>query len=229
MRAIFYGLGSDGTVGANKNSVKIIGTHTDLNAQGYFVYDSKKSGAVTVSHLRFGPDPIRSTYLIEQAQFVACHQFGLLEKLDVLERAEPRRHLPAQQPVPGRGGVGPHPARDPAADHRPRHHGLYRRRRHASPARLGLGSRVNTVLQTCFFALSGVLPVDRAIAAIKASIATAYAKLGDVVVERNHAAVDARSLGLHQVPVPATVTATRRLRPAVPPDGARLRRTGSPA
>ncbi|HEY5727726.1 MAG TPA: pyruvate:ferredoxin (flavodoxin) oxidoreductase, partial [Acidimicrobiia bacterium] len=217
VRAIFHGLGSDGTVGANKNSVKIIGTHTDLNAQGYFVYDSKKSGAVTVSHLRFGPDPIRSTYLIEQAQFVACHQFGLLEKLDVLERADRGATFLLNSPYPA----------EEVWDHIPREtqqriidlditvHTVDAAR---IAGEVGLGSRVNTVLQTCFFALSGVLPVDRAIAAIKASIATAYAKLGDVVVERNHAAVDAALSGLHQVPVPATVTATRRLRPAVPPD-----------
>ena len=217
VRAIFYGLGSDGTVGANKNSVKIIGTHTDLNAQGYFVYDSKKSGAVTVSHLRFGPDPIRSTYLIEQAQFVACHQFGLLEKLDVLEHACHGATFLLNSPYPA----------EEVWDRIPQETQqriidlditVYTVDAARIAGEVGLGSRVNTVLQTCFFALSGVLPVDRAIAAIKAAIATAYAKLGDVVVERNHAAVDAALSGLHQVPVPATVTATRRLRPAVPPD-----------
>ena len=107
VQAMFFGLGADGTVGANKASVKIIGEHTDLFAQGYFVYDSKKSGSVTVSHLRFGPEPIRSTYLIEDADFVACHQFGLLEKMPVLDHAKHGRHVPAQQPVPGRRGVGP--------------------------------------------------------------------------------------------------------------------------
>ena len=121
VQAVFVGLGSDGTVGANKSSVKIIGENTDLWAQGYFVYDSKKSGSVTVSHLRFGPEPIRSTYLIDDADFVACHQFGLLEKVKVLDYAKPGRHVPAQQPVPGRPRCGtgcPRPVQQQLIDKR---------------------------------------------------------------------------------------------------------------
>ena len=118
VHAVFFGLGSDGTVGANKSSVKIIGESTDVFAQGYFVYDSKKSGSVTVSHLRFGPEPIRSTYLIDDADFVACHQFGLLEKMKVLDVAKPRSDVPAQQPVRPRRGLGPAAPRSAAATHR---------------------------------------------------------------------------------------------------------------
>ena len=118
---MFFGTGSDGTVGANKNSVKIIGESTDLYAQGYFVYDSKKAGSVTVSHLRFGPNPIRSSYLIERADFVACHRFGLLGKLTVLGHARDGAHLPAQQPLPGRGGVGQPPRMHPGAIRREAH------------------------------------------------------------------------------------------------------------
>jgi pyruvate-ferredoxin/flavodoxin oxidoreductase len=214
-RAVFYGLGSDGTVGANKNSVKIIGTGTDLHAQGYFVYDSKKSGAMTVSHLRFGPEPIRSAYLIDQAGFVACHQFGFLEKLDVLERAAPGATFLLNT------SYGPEEVWDHLPLEAQRHiidKGLEFHvvdgDRIASDA--GLGRRINTVLQTCFFGLSGVLPRDEAVAAIKSAIDRAYGKLGDVVVERNHAAVDAALAGLHRVSVPSDVTATHGILPSVP-------------
>ena len=117
---MFYGLGADGTVGATKNTVKIIGENTPLHAQGYFVYDSKKSGAITVSHLRFGPKPIESTYLIDRADFVACHQFEFMEKLDVLALAAPGRHLPAQQPLRARAGVGQAAARGAGSRSSPR-------------------------------------------------------------------------------------------------------------
>jgi pyruvate-ferredoxin/flavodoxin oxidoreductase len=209
VRAVFHGLGSDGTVGANRGSVKIIGEETDLFSQGYFVLDSKKSGSLTVSHLRFGPHPIRSTYLVQRASFVACHQFGLLERLDVLDLAEPGATFLLNSPY----GADEVWNRLPVEDQRT----IIERRlrffvvdatRVAREA--GLAGRVNTVLQTCFFALSGVLPRDRAIAAIKASIARSYAKRGETIVRRNHAAVDVALEGLSEVRVPAEATSTRR-------------------
>jgi len=214
VRAVFYGLGSDGTVGANRNSVKIIGEETDLFAQGYFVLDSKKSGSLTVSHLRFGPRPIRSTYLVERAGFVACHQFGLLERLDVLELARPGATFLLNCPY------GPEEVWDhiPVEDQRSIiEKGLRFFVVDASRVarEAGLAGRVNTVLQTCFFALSGVLPADRAVAAIKASIAKSYGKRGDAVVRRNHEAVDAALAAMREVSVTAEATSTRRRRPAL--------------
>jgi pyruvate-ferredoxin/flavodoxin oxidoreductase len=215
VRAVFYGLGSDGTVGANKNSIKIIGEDTESNAQGYFVYDSKKSGSVTVSHLRFGPRPIRSTYLISQASFVACHQFSLLEQLDVLKLAESGAvfllnsiHKPKE--------VWDHlqrPVQEQIIRKRLRFFVIdaYRVTRDA-----GMGGRINTVMQTCFFALSGVLPREEAIAAIKKAIAKTYGKRGQAVVEKNYAAVDASLANLHEVAVPAQVSSTKDRPPAVP-------------
>ena len=217
VRAVFYGLGSDGTVGANRNSVKIIGEQTDLFAQGYFVVDSKKSGSLTVSHLRFGPRPIRSTYLVERASFVACHQFSLLDRLDVLGLAEPGATFLLNSPY----GTDEVWDRLPVEDQRSI---IEKRLRFfvvdaSGVARdAGLAGRVNTVLQTCFFALSGVLPRERAVAAIKAAIARTYAKRGEAVVSRNHAAVDAALDGLREVSVPAAATSTRHRRPALTGD-----------
>jgi pyruvate-ferredoxin/flavodoxin oxidoreductase len=215
VRAIFYGLGSDGTVGANKNSIKIIGEQTDNYAQGYFVYDSKKSGSVTVSHLRFGPQPIRSTYLISRATFVACHQFSLLERFDVLREAEAGAVFLLNSPYGG----------DTVWDHLPR--GIQRQiidkrlrlfvidgNRVAREA--GMGGRVNTVMQACFFAISGVLPRDEAIAAIKQAIEKTYGRRGAAVVRKNWEAVDAAIEYLAEVPVPETVTGTADPRPSVP-------------
>ena len=215
VRALFFGLGSDGTVGANKNSVKIIGEHTDLHAQGYFVYDSKKSGAMTVSHLRFGPNPITSSYLIDRAGFVACHQFGLLEKVDVLGRAR-------------RGGIfllnSPYPA-DEVWDRLPaevQRQIVDKELRflvvdgYSVAREAGLGGRINTVLQTCFFGLADVIPVDEAIDAIKESIRKSYGKRGETVLQRNFAAVDAALDALHEVTVPETVTSELHRRPPVP-------------
>ena len=168
VRALFYGLGADGTVGANKNSIKIIGEETDNYAQGYFVYDSKKSGSVTVSHLRFGPQPIRSTYLISQANFVACHQFTFLERLDMLKRRRAGRDVPAQQPVrPGRG-LGPPAARRCSSRSSTRSCKFYVIDAYKVATKTGMGGRINTIMQTCFFAISGVLPRDEAIAADQA-------------------------------------------------------------
>jgi pyruvate-ferredoxin/flavodoxin oxidoreductase len=215
VRAVFYGLGSDGTVGANKNSIKIIGEETDNYAQGYFVYDSKKSGSVTVSHLRFGPRPIRSTYLISRANFVACHQFAFLGRIDVLKAAAPGAVFLLNSPH------GP----DTVWDHLPsevQQAILDKKLRFyvidaVDVARQqGMGGRINTVMQTCFFALSGVLPRDRAIQAIKDAIARSYGKRGQVVVEKNWAAVDGALARLHEVRVPAAAAAAVNGQHAVP-------------
>ena len=215
--AIFYGLGADGTVGANKNSIKIIGEETNFYAQGHFVYDSKKSGAVTVSHLRFGPNPIRSSYEIRQANFVACHQFNFLERIDMLRRAKP-------------GGVfllnsvfGP----DEVWDKLPKtvqkqiidkELKFYVVDGYEVAKKAGMGRRINTVLQACFFAISGVLPKDEAIAEIKKAIKKTYGSRGEEVVQRNYAAVDMALDHLYQVKVPATVTANSDILPPVPAD-----------
>jgi pyruvate-ferredoxin/flavodoxin oxidoreductase len=215
VRAIFYGLGSDGTVGANKNSIKIIGEQTDNYAQGYFVYDSKKSGSVTISHLRFGPHPIRSTYLISRATFVACHQFLFLERFDVLREAEPGAVFL----------VNSHYDADAVWDHFPRtvqRQIIDKRMRvfvidgNRVAREAGMGGRVNTVMQACFFAISGVLPRDEAIAAIKHAIEKTYGGRGEAVVQRNWDAVDAALEHLRQVAIPETVTSDADLRPPVP-------------
>jgi len=214
VRALFYGLGSDGTVGANKNSIKIIGKGTNNYAQGYFVYDSKKAGAVTVSHLRFGPDPIRSTYLITKANFVACHQFQFMDRIDVLAAAEPGAVFLLNTPF------GP----DAIWDHIPRQaqETIIKKKLRFfvidgySVARAaGMGSRINTIMQTCFFAISGVLPREEAITAIKKAILDTYGKRGEAVVQMNYAAVDAALAHMHEVKVPAKVTALFDMLPAV--------------
>jgi pyruvate-ferredoxin/flavodoxin oxidoreductase len=206
VRAIFYGLGSDGTVGANKASVKILAEDGDRHAQGYFVYDSKKSGAVTVSHLRFGPDPIRAPYLLRRASFTACHLFGLLEKRNVLEHAEPGSTLLLNAPYPVDEVFARLP---PAVQEAVIERGL---RVFAIDAagvaeKAGLGRRINSVMQTCFFALSNVLPREEAIERIKASVRKIYARKGEGVVRANIAAIDAALDGLHEVPVPERVLA----------------------
>lgn len=205
VRALFFGLGSDGTVGANKNSIKIIGNETDLYAQGYFVYDSKKSGSMTTSHLRFGPKPIRSTYLISQANFLACHSFAFLERLDVLEAAAPGAVFLLNSPF----------AADEVWAQLPRtvQQEIVRKQIEfyvidgSKVARdAGMGSRINTIMQTCFFAISGVLPREEAIAQIKKSIRKTYGKRGEAVVEKNFAAVDAALAHLEKVAVPSAAT-----------------------
>ena len=194
---LFYGLGSDGTVGANKNSAKIIATETGRYAQAYFVYDSKKSGAVTVSHLRFGDDPIDAPYLIDEADFVACHQFRLLERLDVLEHARPGATFLLSSPF----GLDtwshlPRPVQEQIVDNQLRLF-VVDAKRVAREA--GLAGRVNTVLQTCFFALSGVLPVEEAITAIKRAIEKSYGRKGEEMVRRNFAAVDGALAALQEI------------------------------
>ncbi|MEJ5246960.1 MAG: pyruvate:ferredoxin (flavodoxin) oxidoreductase [Caldilinea sp.] len=215
VRALFWGLGSDGTVGANKNSIKIIGEETDNYAQGYFVYDSKKSGARTVSHLRFGPRPIRSTYLIQKANFIGVHQFGFLERYDILSAAEEGAVLLIN---------APHPV-DEVWDHLPRvvqqqiidrKLKVYVIDAYSVAAQQGMAGRINTVMQTCFFAISGVLPREEAIAKIKETIQKTYGKRGEAVVRRNFAAVDATLANLFELKVPDKVTSTIELPPPVP-------------
>src|SRR4249919_831345 len=192
VQAVFFGLGSDGTVGANKASVKIIGESTDLFAQGYFVYDSKKSGSITVSHLRFGPQPIRSTYLVEGADFVACHQFGMLGRTKVLESAKHGATFLLNAPY-GPDEVWAHLPGDVQRLLVDKQIDFWVIDALAVAAEAGMGSRINTVMQPCFFKLAGILPPEEAIAQIKAFVQKTYAKRGEAVVARNFAAID-RSL-----------------------------------
>ncbi|HWD44021.1 MAG TPA: pyruvate:ferredoxin (flavodoxin) oxidoreductase [Actinomycetota bacterium] len=214
LRAVFFGLGSDGTVGANKTSVKIVGEGTDLAAQGYFVYDSKKSGSVTVSHLRMGSRPIRSTYLIEQANFVACHQFHFLDRMDVLGRAAPGATFLLNSPWPA-DQVWDHLPREVQREILDKGIDLWVVNAAKVAREAGMGHRINTVMQPCFFALSGVLPRERAVAAIKAWVEKAFSRRGEEVVARNFAAIDGALAALHQVQVPTEVTGARRRRPTV--------------
>ena len=214
VRAIFFGLGSDGTVGANKNTIKILGDE-GLHAQGYFVYDSKKSGSQTVSHLRFGPKPIRAPYLVQQAGFVGCHQFGLLERVDVLGPAADGATLLLNCPLPP-DEVWETLSRPVQEQILARHVDVYAIDANRIARDVGLAGRTNMVLQTCFFALSGVLPREEAIERIKAAVAKTYGRRGAEVVARNQAAVDRALDGLHRVDVPEQVTATRGLPPVVP-------------
>ncbi|MDP1579295.1 MAG: pyruvate:ferredoxin (flavodoxin) oxidoreductase [Candidatus Didemnitutus sp.] len=213
-RAVFYGLGADGTVGANKNSIKIIGEGTDLHAQGFFVYDSKKSGAMTVSHLRFGPKPIRAPYLISRASFVAVHHFPFIERMEVLGQARPGGTLLINVATPA----------DKVWDRFPREVQervlelklkVYAIDAFSVARDAGMGGQINTVMQTCFFALSGVLPRDEAIAAIKYAIKKTYGKKGDAVVAKNEAAVDAALAAMHEVVMPGAVTAKLARPPVV--------------
>jgi len=216
VRAVFYGLGSDGTVGANKESIKIIGENTENYAQGYFVYDSKKSGSTTISHLRFGPRLIRSTYLITKASFVACHLPGFLDRYDILKELTDGGTFLLNTPY------GP----DKVWDSLPE---LAQRQLIAKHARFfvidatkvardcGMGSRTNTIMQACFFAVSGVLPADQAMEAIRNSIRTTYKKKGEEIVQKNLVAVENTIANLHEVTVPAKVTSTKELLPAMAP------------
>ena len=206
-RAVFYGLGADGTVGANKNSVKILADIPGHYAQGYFVYDSHKSGAETISHLRFGTAPIRAPYLIRHADFVACHKFDFLKRLDVLKTAKPGATFLLNAPYPP-DAVWDALPRSVQKRIQARHLRLFVIDATRVAQELGLGPRVNTILQTCFFAVSGVLPRDEAIAAIKRSIEKAYGRKGSALVEKNFAAVDAALENLHEVALPTDVTGT---------------------
>ena len=213
VQAVFYGLGSDGTVGANKNSIKIIGEDTPNYAQGYFVYDSKKAGSVTVSHLRFGPNPIHAPYLIDSASFVAVHQFTFLDRYDVLPLAAPGATFLLNTPY-GPDEVWdklPRSIQQTILDKNLKFYVVdgYRVARETK-----MGRRINTIMQTCFFALSGVLPTAEAIVAIKQAIKKTYGKRGRAVVEQNYAAVDAALSHLHEVVVPAAVTSDHE-RPSI--------------
>jgi pyruvate-ferredoxin/flavodoxin oxidoreductase len=213
-RAVFYGLGSDGTVGASKNSVKIVGANTPLYAQGYFVYDSKKSGSVTSSHLRFSPRPIRSSYLIERATFVACHQFPFLEQIDVLKVAAPGATFLLNSPF-GPDEVWdqlPREVQDQILDKRLAFY-VVDGDRVAREA--GMRGRINSVMQTCFFALAGILPRDEAIEHIKSAIRKTYGARGETIVAQNFAAIDGALAGLHQVTLPAKSSSAKRRRPAI--------------
>jgi pyruvate-ferredoxin/flavodoxin oxidoreductase len=217
VRCIFFGLGSDGTVGANKNSIKIIGEDTDNNAQGYFYYDSKKAGTLTSSHLRFGPKPIQAPYLItpNTANFVACHQFTFLERFDFTKYVQP-------------GGVflvnslyGPEEIWDKLPqevqkDIIEKKLKFFTINAYDVAEKTGMGSRVNTIMQTCFFAISGILPREEAIAHIKKAIQKTYGKRGEAVVQKNFAAVDQSLAHLHEVKVPSKVTSTFTRRAPVP-------------
>jgi pyruvate-ferredoxin/flavodoxin oxidoreductase len=214
VRALFYGLGADGTVGANKNSIKIIAEETDHWAQGYFVYDSKKSGAVTISHLRFGPEPIEAPYLVSGASFVACHQYSFLDKYDVVEHAEPGGVFLLNAPYSADDVWDelPWEVQEQIVEKRLR---FYVIDAYAVAKAAGMGTRINTIMQTCFFAISGVLPRDAAIGHIKHAIEQTYRKRGEAVVQRNFEAVDSTLAHLYEVAVPASATASRHLPPIV--------------
>ncbi|MFN6122118.1 MAG: pyruvate:ferredoxin (flavodoxin) oxidoreductase, partial [Actinomycetes bacterium] len=215
VRAVFYGLGSDGTVGANKNTAKIVGSNTDLHVQGYFVYDSKKSGSMTVSHLRFDEQPIESTYLIDRATFVGVHQWSFLQRLDVLKLAAPGAVVLINSPhrPDDLWRALPEEAQRQVLERELR---LYTIDAAAVAKAAGLGGHVNTVMQTCFFALAGVLPTGRAITALKDAIAHSYGSRGSVVVERNVAAVDATLAALHAVRIGGAADSGVHRRATVP-------------
>ena len=215
VRALFFGLGADGTVSANKNSIKIIGEETESNAQGYFVYDSKKAGAITVSHLRFGPKPIHSTYLISRASFVACHQFSFLERFDMLRAAAPGATFLLNSPY-GPAEIWDHLPRTAQQQIISKKLRLFVIDAYQVARDTGMGVRINTIMQTCFFAISGVLPREEAIAAIKHAIEKTYGKRGEAVVKKNFAAVDATLDHLHEVKVPEQVTSSFDIRRPVP-------------
>jgi pyruvate-ferredoxin/flavodoxin oxidoreductase len=212
--SVFYGLGADGTVGANKNSIKIIGQETDRHVQGYFVYDSKKSGAITVSHLRSSPRPIRSAYLVDRAGFVACHQFEFVDKIDVLEHAAPGAVFLLNAPYPAEQ-VWDHLPREMQEQIVERRIRFFAIDAYALAKAVGMGGRINTIMQTCFFGISGILPREEAVAHIKKSIEKTYGKRGPEVVRRNCEVVDQALAHLHEVKVPGAPTATRSRPPLV--------------
>ncbi|HIJ39108.1 MAG TPA: pyruvate:ferredoxin (flavodoxin) oxidoreductase, partial [Rhodospirillaceae bacterium] len=215
--AVFFGLGADGTVGANKNSIKIIAENTDLYAQGYFVYDSKKSGAVTISHLRFSPSPIQTAYLIEQADFVACHHFHFLDKIDVLGLARPGATflLNAPQGAAAVWAELPRSVQQTIIDKKLEVYVIDARK---VALAAGMGGRINTIMQTCFFALSKVLPRDEAIAQIKKAITKTYGRKSAKLVEKNCEAVDSTLAQLVKLTIPAQASSTHELPPIVPLD-----------
>jgi pyruvate-ferredoxin/flavodoxin oxidoreductase len=212
--AVFYGLGADGTVGANKNSIKIVGQETELHAQGYFVYDSKKSGAITISHLRMSKRPIRSAYLVDRASFVACHQFEFVDKIDVLESAAPGAAFLLNAPFEP-GDVWNHLPREMQEQLIEKKIRFFAIDAYDLAKRNGMGTRINTIMQTCFFAIAGLLPKEEAIRHIKKTIEKTYGKRGPEVVRRNCEVVDQALAHLHAIPVPATVSARHGRPPLV--------------
>ncbi|MCF8432225.1 MAG: pyruvate:ferredoxin (flavodoxin) oxidoreductase, partial [Melioribacteraceae bacterium] len=204
-RGMFYGLGADGTVGANKNSIKIIGEETENYAQGYFVYDSKKSGSTTVSHLRFGKNPIKSTYLIQSSNFIGCHQFNLLEGFDVLGKIKENGTFLLNAPFPTDEVWDKLPKRvqKQIIDKKLK---LYVIDAYTVAKSTGMGARINTIMQTCFFAISGILPKDEAIEKIKNAIKKTYGSKGEEIVKKNYTAVDQTLANLFQLEVPAEVS-----------------------
>ena len=221
VRALFYGLGSDGTVGANKNSIKIIGSNTPNYAQGYFVYDSKKSGSMTTSHLRFGPNPIRSSYLITQASFVACHNFSFLEKMNVLEAAMPGAVFLLNSPYSA-AEVWVKLPKTLQQEMVAKKIEFYVIDGYKVAREAGMGTRINTIMQTCFFAISGVLPREEAIAQIKKAIEKTYGKRGEAVVQKNFAAVDHALAHLEKVELPAAAASEFDLVPAISAEAPRF-------
>jgi len=219
VRCVFFGLGSDGTVGANKNSTKIIGEDTGNFSQGYFVYDSKKSGAMTISHLRFGPNPINYPYLIgdNKADFVACHQFSFLEKYDMLKYAKPGSVFLLNS-IYNKEEVWDHLPTEVQASLIEKKIRFFIIDAYDVAEKTEMGVRINTIMQTCFFAISGVLPKDEAIKEIKNSIKKTYGKRGEAVVQQNFAAVDSSLENLYQVEVPEKITSTSKILPPVPSD-----------
>ncbi|MFH1739164.1 MAG: pyruvate:ferredoxin (flavodoxin) oxidoreductase [bacterium] len=217
VRAMFYGLGADGTVGANKNSIKIIGEETENYAQGYFVYDSRKAGSVTVSHLRFGPRPIHSTYLVNSANFIGCHQFVFLEKYDMLGSAVEGATFLVNSPYPKEETWDkmPRKVQEQIIQKKIK---LYVIDAYEVAKQTGMGQRVNTIMQTCFFAISGVLPRDEAIAAIKNAIKKTYGAKGEDIVKMNYNAVDKAVENLHEIKVPDHPTSTIEMPPPVAPE-----------
>ncbi|MBN1372338.1 MAG: pyruvate:ferredoxin (flavodoxin) oxidoreductase [Anaerolineaceae bacterium] len=214
VECVFFGLGADGTVGANKNSIKIIGEETDNYAQGYFVYDSKKSGTVTISHLRFGPKPQRAPYVIDKASFVACHQFSFLERVDMTRYCKPGAVFLINS-IYGPEEVWDHLPVQVQKDIIAKNLKFYVIDAYEVAQKTGMGGRINTIMQTCFFAISGVLPREQAIEEIKKSIKKTYGKRGEAVVQKNYDAVDHSLSNLHEVKVPAQVTSTFGRRDAV--------------
>lgn len=215
VRAMFFGLGADGTVGANKNSIKIIGEETENYAQGYFVYDSKKSGSMTISHLRFGKQPIHSTYLISKANFIACHQMVFLEKIDVLKNAQKGATFLLNSPYPKEETWNklPKKVQQEIIDKKLK---FYVIDAYHVAKETGMGVRINTIMQTCFFAISGVLPREEAITKIKETIKKTYGKKGEQIVQMNYNAVDQTLANLHELKVPEQITSTIEMQPTVP-------------
>ncbi len=214
-QGMFWGLGSDGTVGANKNSIKIIGEETDFHAQGYFVYDSRKAGAWTISHLRFGPRPIHNTYLIKHADFVAVHQFEFLFHRDMLAYAKEGATFLLNAPYPPEE-VWDHLPREVQETIIKKKLKFYAIDAYSVAKETGMGRRINTIMQTCFFAISGILPRDEAIGKIKEAIVKTYGKKGEEIVQKNFEAVDKTLAHLYEIPVPEQATSTLTMKPPVP-------------